>query len=1764
MSDSAGAPPSFAHEDNVNPAESHLDSSLDPSTPTTVSYDADLDQALEVPSVKHGQDDDNEECEDEDEDQDEFGDFVYTGKDVERPRIDDDDVDHETDYEMETPVRFHDTRSYEERIKAVVDEGVDELGSTRTASAPATPKRSTSFRIGGPQSGVEQESPAASALTTPSDDTFPGYAPSRTRPRRSATASAHDSPASYSSAFLRRPSFHPQISRLRSASHQPQRFVSSSTYFDNGVAQKFDSPATSAFDVASRRSSTSNLFGGDHHVPHPAGVSSDLGASRNSTTNTSAAGAAVASSDAPIKWTSLKRVSQSIYPPSSTTTKSHGSDGSAVVGLTTVIAASAGLLGRPTTLAVSGIFAIGTDEGWVMAFDFAQTLRCVCGAESISKEAGPVTSLAISQDHTFVAAGHATGWIHIYALVQPTKPARSVPPTSLQLILSGRKEGHLIGSKILHLAFVGARHTAVVSSDETGLAFYHSLGKVLMLASTDIIRMLGRYPDPPGFSTTNDARASINKRPSTILDLAPLPLGPAQHASDAQSLVAILTPTKLVVVGLKPTPRTWWRSIPAKSEDETNGLDYASSGVLCWWPSMDTDSGPVANGKAKPKDLPLEGEDPLLAFAWGKNIRLVVVRKEVQENADGTLSTGITFVESEGWTCDQPVVGIRWYSQRVLFVITENFVDIWDVSSRQRLGRDALDVRHLVAHDYYASAFPVKAPFSASGKHLSYSSSLATHKKKLGLTDLVSPLFVQTTGEVRVGAILSWADRILGLMQPGTILEAIELTTSYALGQSDASTITLPDDLEARRDIVVSKLREILAASLDFVFAEDRLRDGSHADGATMQELFEGLIGTCVRACLATGDVDWLFDDLYEHYEQNGIESIFLERIEPFVLSRSVHALPPSVSQRLIAIHEQRGQFEAAQRIIWHVDPEAIDINQALGLCQRQKLYDAMIHVYTRAMHDFVAPLVELLGLVRAIVQHRKDRPRRIGDLDGSDEPPAYDDPVGNYTSPWADDGVEATVPDAYKIFAYIAQALTGLSYPSRDALPYAESNRAHNAVFAFLLSGSTISWPTKGGRPVLTSDDEGTNEPTYPYLRLLLRFDAEALLDAFDLAFEESYLDDDVASDKGMTRQLIVDRLFEVMTPSMTSSNDDFTATDRTFFNIFVARNMPKYPQYIRLKPAVLHQVLIELVTDLDQSTIEDRQLATEYLLSSYTPPDLDKMITLFENAGFFRVLRSIYRSMKKWAALASTYVRDPDIGSDIFVHLRATLKLARKSFDTQQLDDLAETILDAVPTLIQAEEHALQHLADLVDNFLPAHHPGVIDRLGSNQWRQFAYLRRLLEPAHIEAHSELRHGHRGPSARLGRPLRLRYLSLLCTHEPRHVIRYLEADADRLINDDEVLLICERAEAFDAVVWFLDRRGSTKAALEKVDEALETRVDQLVQLMLRGRSSQADEVEEEEDEASGAEERPRAIPARSASDAVVDQIAAISIVAIATCVKRATGPQRTQEMSSEDLWFTLLESLVTTVSAVRAIAPAPAPHSDRSSSHRRVSGASIIVNDDEPEPLSLRAQDALSSLIPTALSSLVSTTSTREVAFPELMRRLIASNACSPAGNRTYREFKAIVTSMLDTYVSEGEFLQLTSSIASQDFFEYVETLQVERAKGWRAKGQVCAECLQSVWGPAGHGTSPPMSRSASVSLVVDSLGLTGRPKMKQRPSIKGKEVDWPAPSDLHARDRPAEAMLEPLNGIVVGKDGQLWHQTCHLQSRLYEGDGYRMESIL
>ena len=295
------------------------------------------------------------------------------------------------------------------------------------------------------------------------------------------------------------------------------------------------------------------------------------------------------------------------------------------------------------------------------------------------KTVGAVTALALSHDHTFVAAGHITGHIQLFDLSKPHVPARSAPPTTLAAVASGRKEGHLQGTRIVNVGFVGGRHTAIVSADHTGLAFYHSLGKALFFEASDVLRILGKYPNEehviPGQPPIHRRRA---RRTNTILAMAPLPLGTVPHPTDVYNVTALLTAAKLVIVGLKPSPKTWYRKHREEADEQIGKTKFRAA--LAWFPSI------VPNAQSADRAMPGSGKDntvkegssppttPMLVYSWGPTLQLLLVselktREKVTSERTGkekTVEIGrLVFEEKTRWRAGDIVHAVQWLNVKV-------------------------------------------------------------------------------------------------------------------------------------------------------------------------------------------------------------------------------------------------------------------------------------------------------------------------------------------------------------------------------------------------------------------------------------------------------------------------------------------------------------------------------------------------------------------------------------------------------------------------------------------------------------------------------------------------------------------------------------------------------------------------------------------------------------------------------------------------------------------------------------------------------------------------------------------------------------------------------------------------------------------------------------------------------------------------------------------------------------------------------------------
>ena len=216
---------------------------------------------------------------------------------------------------------------------------------------------------------------------------------------------------------------------------------------------------------------------------------------------------------------------------------------------------------------------------------------------------------------------------------------------------------------------MAGRHTAIVSADEHGLAFYHSLGKVLFVEASDILRILGKYQldEPP---------VTLRKRTRyTILAMSPLPLGTESHPTDPYNVIALLTPTKLVIVGLKPSPRTWFKC--PRSEIDGPATSKSRRGTLSWFPSVSLSPSDLAisvsthksNGKQKPLL-----STPKLAFTWGNHLHFIEVfetkTKQMAKNSrtgkQHEVDVGVITYKSTGkWDAEEDILALQWLNVNV-------------------------------------------------------------------------------------------------------------------------------------------------------------------------------------------------------------------------------------------------------------------------------------------------------------------------------------------------------------------------------------------------------------------------------------------------------------------------------------------------------------------------------------------------------------------------------------------------------------------------------------------------------------------------------------------------------------------------------------------------------------------------------------------------------------------------------------------------------------------------------------------------------------------------------------------------------------------------------------------------------------------------------------------------------------------------------------------------------------------------------------------
>lgn len=1350
--------------------------------------------------------------------------------------------------------------------------------------------------------------------------------------------------------------------------------------------------------------------------------------------------------------------------------------------------------GRPTCIAIAASIALGTSKGIILVFDYNQNLKSIIGLGTKAVESGSVTSISISADHTTIAGGHASGSIFTWEVARPAKPFLHIPPTDRSR--APNVDGHILDVAILHVGFLGMRHTALASADDKGMSFSHlaTRGMGAVARSVKTTRILGRYPDKA-------SSADRQRKPSSVLAFSPLPLGNAEHAADSMGLVAMLTPYLLVVVSTTPIAQTQYKA-PRPKEVVAHG---AMTAALAWFPSV----------KLKTRDpITFETTSQVkLVYCWS-NILTVLDVVEVEPSANRVKDEppSLQFKPRSRWKAEEAIVGVQWLSRSVLAVltITQQLVILEDNSM---VVTDSSDL--IQKHIYHADLFSGQLNQlvdQLEDEEIAAMHGVVADAFYMSFRAYKGRLFLLGYNEISFGTLSNWADRLLALMEEGSHIAAIQLATSYYSGEANKVAVGLPEDDTLRHNLVQEKLSEMISASLRYTFSKDRVPRQKNDDRRQLEEL----ASACIKACIHMKDTDFLFEDVYTWYQDGEVEGVFLEIIEPFIVDDEISVMSPVVIKDLVGHYTARGLNARIEEMICHLDSRTMDIDQITTLCKKNHLYDALLYVWNQALNDYTTTLTDLLDLA----EHQYNSQ---SDVDPS--------------------SAQLELTSALKVFPYLSYILTGRTYPTGKDMPDDSAILAKAEIYHFFFSGSN--------REVRLVTQESPRSPSsgstasFSNLRRILNFDAPSFLSMLNEAFEDNFLNgpqDQMANETpgqlteeqkfglSVNRQWIVSILLEVMTPP------NYESDDTIYLDMFIARNLPKFPQFILLPGHALHRVLIGLCQYPNNEVADDCQLSVEYLLSMYQPPDLTSLIPLISKARFYRVLKSIYKQERRFAELLKTCFEDYENQNAVFECIGNCLKPSA-GLSEKQINDVRGVIVEHAYDLVAAH---VQRAASIIDMYAPDLHSVLLDTLGDDEGAQFQYLQTVLEPS-------------TPKVEVDQPTDRRrdfieqYVRLLCDFDRAHVSKYIEQLETGDLRLGEVLPALEDSGVVDAAVVLMTREGKVRDAIDRLTHHFMALDSALLGLI------------------DGAKESPDVGNTAEAGRDLIASVQKYARVGVWLCQGQTRAADKNKTVlsraksakslhdalsSDEELWLDLIDAVVAVTKDVTEVLERQNRAAEIREDDRSQHESNLMSLDSSKMITDLRTtvQETFTALLATTSAPHNKDARRTDASFLRILRAFLDRASLS---SPSLSNLRAVLGAIFSAYSYEESLLSLANRLLDKDLFVHVSEADKLRRRGWRPLGQVCEGCSKRVWGPGAGGYIWDAWQSSEEREMAQRLEIEERPSeaLPRVESGKGKGVsrnieDMTIPkstTENHNNGRDHED-----GAVVIFSCRHMFHRAC------------------
>lgn len=851
--------------------------------------------------------------------------------------------------------------------------------------------------------------------------------------------------------------------------------------------------------------------------------------------------------------------------------------------------------GAPVHIELSPLYiAVGTSNGAVVGFNYLQEVQFMLllhHTDSLGfRPDCAVTAMAFSADSSFCAAGYMDGKVVVWDLAthaaKPSGHAELFPHEVIGSILLENRfarnfQGHLTGVPVSSVQFVGDLQHHLVLADVSGLVFFHHGFKKFLKNYFVSLKLLGQ----------NDSNQTDHTDKYTIKACLVLPVGTLPQITDHIGLAAVMTSNILAVVSIRSlnnpssiNPVTHFK-ISKLKHVETSHMPV--SGSLAWYPCIQKTEKEVHNAK--------------LAYAWNNVLTVLEVdNAQIPQNImqvigdlkdkDKAVPKLPIFRTARWMTADAShhIVDLSWLNSEILTALvkspqtTETKLHFLYYSNEN--GNNTLievGVDDLDAQQMSWTDLQV-----SSRDHIqtfqNYHNSLKIFRHTLMI--LVNSHSLSQK-KILTGKVFKWADRLMDFLAQKDFLAALLKAREYYCSENFGLLVLsgLPHTTEKRHKVVRPFLVKIMSESVAPLFS-------SAESPEETQRLLLLYLNTIAMFTNDNGLLEPELLDILEAVHEHMGQGVFFSMLQEFILSMQIRNLSPMLFKSLVGHYASRGEGDLLTELICILDTATLNIDETLRLCDVHGLRECSVYIWNQLLHDYMTPLVQL-----------------IQDMDS----PAYDD------------------EQKLLVFSYMLYILTGRQFPSDELLSFEDAEQSRRAVCGLLFSMTPIAWPAGSSTVFLQLGS------VFPYLFKFLKFSAFETLTTLNEFFEHPALNTDTPGD--LNRQYIVEALIDLMQVN----SADFSETDLVHLLIFIARNYPKYYQFIRLLETVLHSTVERLCTIQDVDLHSDCELALQSLLPFYNVESDQFLTEQIKAAKFYDVLFGIYRSEGKFASALDVWLQ-------------------------------------------------------------------------------------------------------------------------------------------------------------------------------------------------------------------------------------------------------------------------------------------------------------------------------------------------------------------------------------------------------------------------------------------------------------------------------------------------------------------------------------------